>query len=115
MAAFLPPETDDEDEGLCDFKLAQRVAEVHGGAVLGELGVHRHPAVFPVCFGGDVPALGVAGRLVALEEGVAHPLLEHEAVALHLLGRGDQGQQEKQEEPPHFSKKAPRASSFSDQ
>ncbi len=84
--AFLLPVADYEDEGFVDIELPQGVAETDGGLVFDRFRINRIAAVVEVDLGGDIPLLRVAGRLVSFEECIAHPLLKHQPVMLHLRG-----------------------------
>lgn len=85
---FLNPETDNEEKRFIDIKLPQRVTQIDRRAVFRGLGIDRHSAVLRVRLSGDVPFLGVAQRLVSVEKRITHPLLEDDAMPLHLARGG---------------------------
>jgi len=100
-ASVLLPESDDEEEGLIDAVLAQRIAEQDRFSVLRGLWVDRDASVLLVGRRRNVPLVRRTRRTMSAEECVCHPVLEAQSVLLDLGGMGYCTKKEPQQhEPP---------------
>lgn len=90
----LIPKTDDEDERLflrARIELAQGIAQANGRAEFDGFGVNWKLAMMRVRTGWNVPFLGVLWGAVAFKKSVAQPVLEPQAMTLHLASGGGGG------------------------